>query len=47
MTEVLDLAKRLIAAESVTPAAGSVFDSVDVTAPSLLRRSCAPQGPSW
>ncbi|QZD93637.1 succinyl-diaminopimelate desuccinylase [Qipengyuania xiapuensis] len=28
MTEVLDLAKRLIAAESVTPATGSVFDEL-------------------
>ena len=29
MTEVLDLAKRLIAAPSVTPATGPVFDAME------------------
>ena len=29
MTQVLDFAKRLMAAESVTPATGSVFDAME------------------
>lgn len=51
MTEVLDLAKRLIAAPSVTPATGEVFDELEAMLAPLgfavhrFRAGQAPEGP--
>ncbi|QKG72391.1 succinyl-diaminopimelate desuccinylase [Erythrobacter mangrovi] len=51
MTEVLDLAKRLIAAPSVTPATGEVFDELEAMLAPLgfavhrFRAGHAPEGP--